>query len=125
MSKVKEKEKIIECDVCKGTFPAKEVSFLKGAMLNRKQETMEVKYFVCPHCGKHYVITITDRRAKQLMEKYDKATAKLKRMPSVNPVIRKQLADAYEQSKDAYIDYQHQLKSMYADKFVPNVEANH
>lgn len=71
-------EKHIYCDGCKKTISLE--GLIKERFLAKDgDETVTEKYFECPNCGKHYTITVYNRRMAIKIQKRRQLQVKIKR----------------------------------------------
>lgn len=114
------KANVIICDNCHCKLD-KESIVIKRKTVNVEGKGIEVAYFKCIHCGKHYITEVVNYAVEKKKKKFNKVLANLRRkqlllgIKSKDSQIKKTMDLSKEaiDLKDDLISYEMKLKDKY------------
>lgn len=105
----------ITCDVCKNGFKKDDVVFeCKNTIILGND--VEVNFFRCPFCGKHYITEIVDWTVKKKKDRYIQQMQKINRKKIKGN--KKEIEEAIQKGievKDDLMSYEMKLRDKYVN----------
>jgi hypothetical protein len=109
----KSKEKNIECNKCKNTFPLNSIKLYHSFNKNENGETMKITFFVCPFCNEVYVVNINDNKSKEYLCSIQLLQRKIEIRKKMGRKVDEKLINKFITVKANYVSYQKMLIKKY------------
>lgn len=109
----------IVCNNCGYNFHLNAVD-IDQSIIKVDDVTLELKYFVCSHCNKMFLITISDEKLQRLQMQFIKQNEFYKKIiygKNEESVLSQECVKLLAK-RDILIKYENELKSKYQDHFV-------
>lgn len=101
----------VVCDKCGGNF---KLTDLKQSKLIVSWKQIDVTYFVCPSCGKLYVVSVTDFKWQMLSGELQAVTKRVRKaIKKHDETLLRKLYGIQAVKKDKLASYESSLLQMY------------